>query len=319
MIPAEQPRPRSRSLALVASGAFLGAGAALLLGSASMQNGTAPGAAAAQAGSAQAAPAQATNGLPPGRPKPTDLQIKTETMAAMQVLNQFVGRWDVVGQSFDETGKAVGDFQGSAHYSFTMAQNFLVGEMTLINGNFVLDQTDYFGYSPGLRKYTHIMLTELDKSMVYQQGEWMPEVGSMVFAMAAPLDTPRGTPRNISIEYGFEPQKITLTMTMQSGTKAPRTVRMLMTPSQQPNAPTGPEGLPTGQGNVRVQYQQGDPAQMRAQMQQAVGQMTAQKAAMAQYINTMNQGWDGQMDQLMNQQMDQGNREMDAQEFRGPQ
>ena len=51
-------------------------------------------------------------------------------------------------------------------------------------------------------------------------------------------------------------------------------------------------------------------------MQQAVAQMTAQKQAMAQYINTMNQGWDGQMDQMMNQQMDRGLSEMDAQEFR---
>lgn len=299
-----------RAFALVAAGALLGAGAMSLMGSAPTQDGAAP----AKPAAAQAAPAGKT--VPPGRPKPTLDQVKADTKAAMEVLNQFVGRWDVVGQSFDETGKAVGDFKGSAHYTMTMALNFLMGEMTLVNGPYVLDQVDYFGYSPGLRKYTHIMLTELDKSMVYQQGEWMPDAGSMIFAMAAPLDTPRGTPRNISTEYGFEGDRITINMTMQSGTKAPRTVRMLLTRSQTPDAPTGPEGMPTGQGNMRVQYQQGNPAQMQAQMQQAVSQMTAQKQAMAQYINTMNQGWDGQMDQMMNQQIDRGLSEMDAQEFR---
>ena len=282
---------------LLGAGALAGAAVALLLGAALLQAGQ---------------PAR-----PAGRPKPTPEQITLATRQAMEVLNQFVGRWDIHGQSFDENDKPVGEFTGSAHYTFVMANNFLLGETTLINGKYLLDQTDYFGYSPGLNKYTHVMLTELDKSMVYQHGEWMPEVGSFVFAMAAPLDSPKGTPRSVGIEYGFSDAGIAVTMTMQNGTKPMKRVRMLLTKSAQQDAPVGPDGMPTG-GNVNMRVQQGDPAKMQAQMQQAVGQMTAQKQAMQQYIQGMNMGWDSQMDQMLDQEMDRGRAAQTAEILRGP-
>jgi hypothetical protein len=280
---------------LLGTGALIGGALAVLLGAAFAQT-----------------PAASR---PAGRAKPTPEQITLETRAAMEVLNQFVGRWDINGQSFDENDKPVGTFTGSAHYSFVMANNFLMGETTLTSGQFVLDQTDYFGYSPGLNKYTHVMLTELDKSMIYQQGEWMAEVGSFVFAVAAPLDSPKGTPRSVGLEYGFSNAGIAVTMSMQNGVKPMRKVRMLLTKSTQPAAPTGPDGMPLG-GNV--QYQQGDPAKMREQMQQAVGQMTAQKQAMQQYLQGMNMGMDSQMDKMMDQQMDQGVTDQTRELLRGP-
>ena len=291
------PAPARRSTAAAAAaGAVLGAAAALLLGAALLQDG----------------------GRPAGRPKPTPEQVTLETRKAMEVLNQFVGRWDIKGQSFDENDKPVGDINGSAHFTFVLSDNFLMGETTLYSGSYVLEQVDYFGYSPGLNKYTHVMLTELDKSMVYQHGEWMPEVGSFVFAMAAPLDTPKGTPRSVGLEYGFSDQGIAITMTLQSGVKPARKVRMLLTKSTQPAAPTGPDGMPTGGGNVNVRYQQGDPAKMREQMQQAMGQMTAQKQAMADYFKNMNQGWDSQMDQLMEKEVSRGVDDQTRQMLRGP-
>lgn len=287
--------PRRGAAAPVAIGALAGAALTLLLGAAFLDG-----------------PA-----VPPGRPKPTPDQVSKETAAAMSVLNQFVGRWDIKGQSFDENDKPVGDFTGSANWGFTLDGNFLMGETTLQGGSYVLEQVDYVGYSPGLRKYTHVMMTELDKSMVYQHGEWMPEVGAFVFAMAAPLDTPRGTPRSIGVQYAFSPAGIAVDMTMQSGMKPARTVRLLMTRSSQPDAATGPDGMPAG-GNVRVQYQQGDPAKMRAQMQQAIGQMSAQKQAMAKYFQDMNMGWDSQMDQLMEKQVSQGVTDQTREILRGP-
>lgn len=229
---------------------------------------------------------------PAGRPKPTPEQVTLETRQAMEVLNQFVGRWDIAGQSLDESGAPVARFTGSAHYGFVLADNFLMGEMTLLNGDYVLEQVEYVGYSPGLRKYTHVMLTELDKSMIYQHGDWVPDASTMVFALAAPLDTPRGTPRNVGLAYTFSGDRIECTMTMQSGTKAPRTVKMAFTRSTQPAAPTGPGGMPAG-GNVRVVQRQGDPAQMRAQMQEAMAQMAAQKQAVMQYMNRTSGGIDG--------------------------
>jgi hypothetical protein len=233
------------------------------------------------------------NAAPPaGRPKPTPEQVTLETRQAMEVLNQFVGRWDITGQSLDESGKPVGQFTGNAHYGFVLADNFLMGEMTLLNGDYVLEQVEYVGYSPGLGKYTHVMLTELDKSMIYQHGEWVPEASSMVFGLAAPLDTPSGTPRNVGLEYAFARDRITVTMTMQSGTKPPRTVRMEMTRSTRPAAPTDPSGMPSG-GNVRMVQRQGDPAQVRAQMQEAMAQMAAQKQAVMQYMNRAGGGLDG--------------------------
>ncbi|MEI6474047.1 MAG: DUF1579 family protein [Planctomycetota bacterium] len=280
---------------MLGAGALGGAALAILLGAAFAQ-------------------APAAN-RPAGRVKPSPEQITQETRAAMEVLNQFVGRWDINGQSFDENDKPVGTFTGSAHYTFVMANNFLMGETTLTAGNYLLDQTDYFGYSPGLNKYTHVLLTELDKSMIYQQGEWMAEVGSFVFAVAAPLDSPKGTPRSVGLEYGFSNAGIAVTMSMQNGVKPMRKVRMLLTKSTQPAAPTGADGMPAG-GNV--QYQQGDPAKMRAQMQQAVGQMTAQKQAMQQYIQGMNMGMDSQMDKMMDQQMDQGVTDQTRELLRGP-
>lgn len=293
----QEPRPstpRRGAAAPVALGALAGAAAALLLGAALL------------------GPA-----VPPGRPKPTPEQVSKETAAAMGVLNQFVGRWDIKGQSFDENDKPVGDFTGSACWSFTLDGNFLMGETTLQGGSYVLEQVDYIGYSPGLRKYTHVMMTELDKSMVYQHGEWMPEVGAFVFAMAAPLDTPTGTPRSVGLQYAFSNAGIAVNMTLQSGMKPARNVRLLMTPSTTPDAPTGAGGLPAG-GNVRVQYQQGDPAKMRAQMQQAIGQMSAQKQAMAKYFQDMNMGWDSQMDQLMEKEVSRGVDDQTREILRGP-
>jgi hypothetical protein len=293
----QEPRPstpRRGAAAPMALGALAGAAAALLLGAALL------------------GPA-----VPPGRTKPTPEQVSKETAAAMGVLNQFVGRWDIKGQSFDENDKPVGDFTGSACWSFTLDGNFLMGETTLQGGSYVLEQVDYIGYSPGLRKYTHVMMTELDKSMVYQHGEWMPEVGAFVFAMAAPLDTPTGTPRSVGLQYAFSNAGIAVNMTLQSGMKPARNVRLLMTPSTTPDAPTGAGGLPAG-GNVRVQYQQGDPAKMRAQMQQAIGQMSAQKQAMAKYFQDMNMGWDSQMDQLMEKEVSRGVDDQTREILRGP-
>lgn len=293
----QEPRPstpRRGAAAFVALGALAGAAAALLLGAVTL--GTP---------------------VPPGRAKPTPDQVSKESAAAMAVLNQFVGRWDIKGQSFDENDKPVGDFTGSAHWSFALNGNFLMGETTLQGGSYVLDQVDYVGYSPGLRKYTHVMMTELDKSMVFQHGEWMPEVGAFVFAVAAPLDTPSGTPRSLGTQYAFSPAGIAVTMTLQSGLKPARTVRLLMTRSTAPDAATGPDGLPTG-GNVRVQYQQGDPAKMRSQMQQAVSQMSAQKQAMAKYFQDMNMGWDSQMDQLMEKEVSRGVDDQTREILRGP-
>ena len=60
----------------------------------------------------------------------------------MEVLNQFVGRWDVAGQSLDESGQVVGEFSGNAHWTFVLAENFLMGEMTLLNGDYVLEQVE---------------------------------------------------------------------------------------------------------------------------------------------------------------------------------
>ncbi len=286
--------PRRGAAAPVALGALAGAALTLLLGASIL------------------GPA-----VPPGRTKPTPDQVSTETAAAMSVLNQFVGRWDIKGQSFDENDKPVGDFTGSATWAFTLDGNFLMGETTLQGGSYVLEQVDYIGYSPGLRKYTHVMMTELDKSMVYQHGEWMPEVGAFVFAMAAPLDTPTGTPRSVGMQYAFSSAGIAVNMTLQSGMKPARNVRLLMTRSTTPDAPTGADGMPTG-GNVRVQYQQGDPAKMRAQMQQAIGQMSAQKQAMAKYFQDMNMGWNSQMDQLMEKQVSQGVDDQTREILRGP-
>jgi len=286
--------PHRGAAASVALGALAGAALTLLLGT------SIPGPA-----------------VPPGRTKPTPDQVSKETAAAMSVLNQFVGRWDIKGQSFDENDKPVGDFTGSATWAFTLDNNFLMGETTLQGGSYVLEQVDYIGYSPGLRKYTHVMMTELDKSMVYQHGEWMPEVGAFVFAMAAPLDTPTGTPRSVGMQYAFSNAGIAVNMTLQSGMKPARNVRLLMTRSTTPDAPTGADGMPTG-GNVRVQYQQGDPAKMRAQMQQAIGQMSAQKQAMSKYFQDMNMGWDSQMDQLMEKQVSRGVDDQTREILRGP-
>ncbi|MBM4099557.1 MAG: DUF1579 domain-containing protein [Planctomycetes bacterium] len=286
--------PHRGAAASVALGALAGAALTLLLGA------SIPGPA-----------------VPPGRTKPTPDQVSKETAAAMSVLNQFVGRWDIKGQSFDENDKPVGDFTGSATWAFTLDNNFLMGETTLQGGSYVLEQVDYIGYSPGLRKYTHVMMTELDKSMVYQHGEWMPEVGAFVFAMAAPLDTPTGTPRSVGMQYAFSNAGIAVNMTLQSGMKPARNVRLLMTRSTTPDAPTGADGMPTG-GNVRVQYQQGDPAKMRAQMQQAIGQMSAQKQAMSKYFQDMNMGWDSQMDQLMEKQVSRGVDDQTREILRGP-
>ena len=45
-------------------------------------------------------------------------------------------------------------------------------------------------------------------------------MSASVFAMAAPLDSPSGTPRSVGVEYGFSDAGIAVTMTMQNGTKA---------------------------------------------------------------------------------------------------
>jgi hypothetical protein len=50
--------------------------------------------------------------------------------------------------------------------------------------------------------------------------------------------------------------------------------------------------MPTG-GNVRVVQQQGDPAKMRAEMQQAMAQMTAQRQAVQSYFNQVSGSIDG--------------------------
>jgi len=236
----ERRMPR-RTAAVAAASALLGAAAALSLGAAVLRG---------PLGTVPAAP----------RAKPTPEQVTAETTRAMAALNQFVGRWDIAGQALDESGKTVSEFTGSSHWMFVLDENFLVGETILNNNGAILDQVDYIGYSPGLHRYTHVMMTELDKSMVYQHGEWSPETSTFAFAMAAPLDTPRGTPRSIGVQYAFSPAGIAVDMTMQSGMKPARTVRLLMTRSSQPDAATGPDGMPAG-GNVRVQYQQGDPAQ----------------------------------------------------------
>jgi hypothetical protein len=136
------------------------------------------------------------------------------------------------------------------------------------------------------------MLTELDKSMIYQHGEWIAGGDGLVFAMAAPLDSPDGTPRTIGLQYVFAGKDVDVTMTMQQGVAVPRTVRMRLTPSKHPAAPTGPGGMPTG-GNVRVVQQQGDPAKMRAEMQQAMAQMTAQRQAVQSYFNQVSGSIDG--------------------------
>lgn len=271
-----------RTAAVAAAGALLGAAAALSLGAALGQS-----------------------GRPAGRPKPTPEQVQAETAQAMQALNQFVGRWDVTGQSFDENGNAVGQFAGSSHWMFVLEENFLMGETVLQNGNYVLDQVDYIGYSPGLDKYTHVMLTELDKSMIYQHGEWQQDVGAFVFQMAAPLDTPGGTPRSVGMQYAFGDAGIDVTMTMQSGAKPARTVRMRFTRSTQPAAPTGPGGMPVG-GGTQVAYRQGDPARMRAEMQQAMAQVTAQRQAVQQYFGSTNDAWDSQLGQAIKAESSRG-------------
>jgi hypothetical protein len=219
-------------------------------------------------------------------------EVEADTKAAMEALDRLVGRWDIEGQALDESGAVVGSFTGNAHYSFTLSDNFLMGETTLLNGGYVLDQVDYIGFSPGLGKYTHVMLTELDKSMIYQHGEWIAGGDGLVFAMAAPLDSPDGTPRTIGLQYVFAGKDVDVTMTMQQGVAVPRTVRMRLTPSKHPAAPTGPGGMPTG-GNVRVVQQQGDPAKMRAEMQQAMAQMTAQRQAVQSYFNQVSGSIDG--------------------------
>ena len=259
-----------RTAAVAALGAIAGAALALSLGAVASQ---APG-------------------RPAGRPKPTPEQVDAETAQAMQVLNQFVGRWDVAGQSIDESGRTVANFSGSAHWTFVLAGNFLMGETILANGQAILDQVDYIGYSPGLRKYTHVMLTELDKSMVYQHGEWSPEAGAFVFSMAAPLDTPRGTPRSVGLEYAFDGTGIDATMTVQTGTKPMRTVRMRMTRSSSPDAPTGPGGFPTGEGQAQVRVRQGDQAAMQEEMRQAMAQVTSQRQAVQQRFNSTNAAWE---------------------------
>ena len=62
----------------------------------------------------------------------------------------------------------------------------------------------------------------------------------------------------------------------------------------------------------------GDPAKMRAQMQQAASQMTAQKQAMQKYIQGMNMGWDGQMAQIADREMDRVQDQQTAEILRGP-
>ncbi|MBL9141739.1 MAG: DUF1579 family protein [Phycisphaerae bacterium] len=231
--------------------------------------------------------------LPPG--PLTQEQIKSDTYAAMTLLSRFIGRWDVTGSSFEPDGTEAEQFQGGVVFSLALGENFVHGDWTLQSGQFVLDQVDYFGYSPGLRRFTHTMLTQLDKSMIYQQGVWIAEGETLSFSMAAPLDTPRGMPRSVGLEYAFLPSnQIAVTMTMQSGADAPRTVRMMLTPSKEPAAPTAPNGMPIG-------TMAGSPpsAASMQQMQQTLAQMNAQKQAMQQYMANM-KGQAQQMSEQMN-------------------
>jgi hypothetical protein len=274
----ERRMPR-RTAAVAAASALLGAAAALSLGAAVLRGppGTVP---------------------PAPRAKPTPEEVTAETTRAMAALNQFVGRWDIAGQALDESGKTVSEFTGSSHWMFVLDENFLVGETILNNNGAILDQVDYIGYSPGLHRYTHVMMTELDKSMVYQHGEWSPETSTFAFAMAAPLDTPRGTPRSVGMEYAFGDGGIDVTMTMQSGTKPARTVKMRLTRSAHPAAPTGPGGFPSD-GRPQVRVMQGDPARMQQEMGAAMAQLTAQRQAAAQAFNGTNEAWDVQFGQVL--------------------
>ena len=274
---------RGRIAAVAAASAILGAAAALATGAAAPQS-----------------------GRPAGRAKPTHEQVAAETAQAMQVLNQFVGRWDVAGRSLDENGNQVGEFAGSAHWTFVLEENFLMGETILQNGNSVLDQVEYIGYSPGLHKYTRVALTELDKSMIYQHGEWSQDVGAFMFQMAAPLDTPSGTPRAVGMQYAFSDSGIDATLTMQSGTKPARTVKMRFTRSQQPAAPAGPGGSPIAGGAPRIQYRQGDPAKMQEEMRQAMAQVTAQRQAVQQYFGGANDGWDSELGKAVQAESSRG-------------
>ncbi len=226
----------------------------------------------------------------------TEQQVQTDTYNAMTLLSKLIGRWQVTGQSFEPDGTPAETLSGAAHFGLALGENFIQGEWTLQSGNFVLEQVDFFGYSPGLRRFTHTMLTQLDKSMVYQQGVWIPESGTLQFTMAAPLDTPRGLPRAVGLEYSWIPGgQIAVTMTMQAGTQPARTVRMMLSPSPEPAAPTGPEGMPTG----GVSALSGDPATANAQtMQKALAQMSAQKQAMQQYMANMRKQAQQMSDQM---------------------
>ncbi len=271
-----------------ASGALLGGAACLLIASAPLQN-DAPQAGAQQA---RTPPVDTPAVVPPG--PLTEQQVQSDTYAAMTLLSRFIGRWDVTGGSFEPDGTQAETFQGAVVFGLALGQNFVLGDWTLQSGQFVLEQIDYFGYSPGLRRFTHTMLTQLDKSMVYQQGVWIEESGTLSFTMAAPLETPRGMPRAVGLEYSFLPSnQIAVTMSMQSGAGAPRTVRMMLTPSQEPAAPTGPSGMPNG--SIEAMQQQGS-ANME-QMQKAITQWNAQKQAMQQYMSSTK----AQMQDLSNQ------------------
>lgn len=263
---------RTPPVILVAAGALLG-GAVALVSAATLAPAT-----------PTLAPVSQDSGA--GAGQLTEQQVQTDTYAAMTQLSKLIGRWDVSGQSFEPDGTAAETFNGSAVFGLALGENFVQGEWSLQSGPYVLEQVDYFGYSPGLRRFTHVMLTQLDKSMVYQQGVWIPESNTLSFTMAAPLDTPRGTPRAVGLEYGWLPDgRIAVTMTMNSGAQPARTVRMMMTPSQEPPAPTGPEGMPLG-GVSALRGTDGTPANM-AQMQKALAQMSAQKQAMQQYMTNM--------------------------------
>ncbi|MFO0782718.1 MAG: DUF1579 family protein [Phycisphaerales bacterium] len=225
----------------------------------------------------------------------TQQQIQQDTYSAMTLLNAFIGRWDVMGQAFEPDGTAAETFQGAAVFSLALGENFVLGDWTLTSGQYVLQQIDYFGYSPGLRRFTHTMLTQLDKSMVYQQGIWVPESSTLSFSMAAPLDTPSGKPRAVGLEYSFiTPGQIAVTMTMQSGAKSPRTVRMMLTPSKAPPANMQPSGMPDGSIPAMATG-----ANSMEQMQKAIMQMNSQKQAMQQYMAGMHQ----QMQQMQQQMM----------------
>lgn len=275
--------------ATLAGGVLIGAAVTLLLAFAPFQTGP-TGAGSPPPGT----PSVDTPAVPPPGPL-TEQQIQSDTYAAMTLLSRLIGRWDVQGGSFEPDGSQAETFQGAAVFSLALGENFILGDWTLQSGRFVLEQIDYFGYSPGLRRFTHTMLTQLDKSMVYQQGVWIAESSTLSFTMAAPLDTPRGTPRAVGLEYSFLPSgQIALTMTMQSGAKPARTVRMMLSPSQEPAAPTGPNGLPNG----TLAGMQQAPANM-ADMQKTLAQWNAQKQAMQQYMGSMR----SQMQQI-SQQMD---------------